>query len=716
MIAVGIIAPDEQGAAAVGRALRAVLRDGSDPERCLAARALGRVGDRAAVPDLVAALRATDPDLRADAAGSLRDLGDPQAAEQLLENLIGDPDATVKRAALAALATLGDRRLIPWLVRLIRARDPEITWDDAAFYANGWDDWLDVQVAAVQAAAQMQVAETIPDILAVLGDDEGQDLGEIAVRALARMRATGVAALAGLLHDPVPRTRRRAAAALAGITGQDIAAPLAAALDDPAPEVRLAALRARAEVAPADPLLAQMAFDSDPEVRAAALRLLPAPAPELLPAMLDDASGPVRAAVLAHLTNPAVPADPALDARLADLAGDGDGAIAAAAMAALCARAPDLARHHLAALATDPGCREVTRLTALRALDGVSDVSLVDSLASAARTETGPIRAAALVALVGIARRAPDWPNPAVAALLAALGNAPWPEPEDSPEDSPEYSVEPSPPAVAVVAEQVPAEPPFPASTLDSILARNAAMAVRPRRRVPVAAACDNLRALTARLLGDLPRAEVAMALATELASADADLAAAAADGLARIAEVGTGLPGAAVRALLMAAEGSPPALQRLIIRALGPTAGLPEVGALLRRGLADADPGLRAAAAAALAAGGCGAAAAPALDDADDVVRLAAAHAVAGAGDPAFVPHLVRAALSRTADLARPVARLLRALDASAASAALIAVLGDPGQRRDRGPAIEMLEEINGEHWAAAEPARPADHQTSEV
>ena len=42
--------------------------------------------------------------------------------------------------------------------------------------------------------------------------------------------------------------------------------------------------------------------------------------------------------------------------------------------------------------------------------------------------------------------------------------------------------------------------------------------------------------------------------------------------------------------------------------------------------------------------------------------------------------------------------------------------VLGDPGQRRDRGPAIEMLEEINGEHWAAAEPARPADHQTSEV
>ena len=78
MIAVGIIAPDEQGAAAVGRALRAVLRDGSDPERCLAARALGRVGDRAAVPDLVAALRATDPDLRADAAGSLRDLGDPR--------------------------------------------------------------------------------------------------------------------------------------------------------------------------------------------------------------------------------------------------------------------------------------------------------------------------------------------------------------------------------------------------------------------------------------------------------------------------------------------------------------------------------------------------------------------------------------------------------------------------------------------------------------
>lgn len=696
--------------AKAGRALRAVLRDGSDGERCLAARALGRIGDKRAVADLVAALRDPDPDLRGDAAEALRDLCDPRAAGRLLDNLIGDPDGTVKLAAIAALVKTDERRVIPWLRRMVRARDLEVAWDDAALHAGGWDDWLDIQVAAIAALAQLQAVEAVPDIIGALGDDDGQDLTETAVRALARLGADGAAALAGLLHDLSPRTRRRAAAALAGITGRDIAAPLAEALDDPAPEVRLAALRSRARVMPGDPLLPRMLFDPEPGVRSEALRLAPAPDRDMLVAMLDDPSGAVRVTALSRLGEVSGSVvDPALAERLGGLAEDSDGAVSGAAMATLVALDPGRARARLVALLGDSGRPAVTRLNALRALAGLGDATLLDTFAEAARAAPRQIRLAALAALAGIARRADDWPNPAGDTLTAALRGHLLRTPDDAAEPT-EPVAESGAPAAA---EEDPDAPRFPATTLDSILERNAADAPRTRRAAAaMAAPNDDLRVLAARVLGDIAHAGAAEALAAELGDANADLVLAAAGSLARIAATGMALPQGAVRALLAAAETAGPDKRCALIRALGPVSAASGVGALLQNGLGDADPTVRAAAAEALAAGGRGDLAAVRLDDPDEAVRLAAARAVAAVGDPACVPLLTETTLSGAGHLARPVARLLRDIDAPAATAALIAILADPSRRRDRGPAIEAIEELNRSHSAEAEAARSADHQ----
>ena len=156
----------------VCQVLSGILGDGSDVHRCLAARALGRIGAPAAVQPLIAALLDEDEDVRTDAAEALSVLIDPRAGQQLLENLLGDPCAEVKLAAIETLAKLGDRRVTPWLRRMVKGRDEEINWDEQEFFASGWNDWVDVQAKAISALATLNAEEAVPDIVAAM--DEGR--------------------------------------------------------------------------------------------------------------------------------------------------------------------------------------------------------------------------------------------------------------------------------------------------------------------------------------------------------------------------------------------------------------------------------------------------------------------------------------------------------------------------------------------------------------
>ena len=92
---------------------------------------------------------------------------------RLLDNLLGDPCTGVKLNAIDALSRMRCREVVPWLRRLIKGRDEAINWDEAEFYEDGWDGWLDIQVKAIEALAALGVEQAVPDIVAAIDDPDG---------------------------------------------------------------------------------------------------------------------------------------------------------------------------------------------------------------------------------------------------------------------------------------------------------------------------------------------------------------------------------------------------------------------------------------------------------------------------------------------------------------------------------------------------------------
>jgi HEAT repeat protein len=83
-------------------------------------------------------------------------------------------------------------------------------------------------------------------------------------------------------------------------------------------------------------------------------------------------------------------------------------------------------------------------------------------------------------------------------------------------------------------------------------------------------------------------------------------------------------------------------------------------------------------------------------LQDADPGVRSAAAQAIAAAGGPAAVDRLIEFAFEFGGYHRREAARLLRRADAAAASGHFVTVLDDPAQQAVWQIAIEALEDLN--------------------
>jgi HEAT repeat protein len=100
-----------------------VLR--SDPEpavRAAAGRALGRLGEREALPDLIEALEDASPDVRVVAAAALWRLPDPAAVPALMRRT-ADAESAVREWSAQALGVIGDSRATPEVARLLS--DPE---------------------------------------------------------------------------------------------------------------------------------------------------------------------------------------------------------------------------------------------------------------------------------------------------------------------------------------------------------------------------------------------------------------------------------------------------------------------------------------------------------------------------------------------------------------------------------------------------------------
>src|SRR5690606_37169644 len=99
--------------------LRPVLK--SDPDavvRASAGRALGRLGVREALPELVAALDDKSSDVRVVAAAALWRLPDPLAVEPLLKHAF-DGEAAVREWVAQALGVIGDTRATSAMIKLL---------------------------------------------------------------------------------------------------------------------------------------------------------------------------------------------------------------------------------------------------------------------------------------------------------------------------------------------------------------------------------------------------------------------------------------------------------------------------------------------------------------------------------------------------------------------------------------------------------------------
>jgi HEAT repeat protein len=85
--------------------------------------ALGRIGDSSATPALVNKLG--DRFLAIDAANALGEIGDPRAVDGLLK-LIGNEDASIRQAAVAALNSIIPPSMSQRIIPLLHDRDPNV--------------------------------------------------------------------------------------------------------------------------------------------------------------------------------------------------------------------------------------------------------------------------------------------------------------------------------------------------------------------------------------------------------------------------------------------------------------------------------------------------------------------------------------------------------------------------------------------------------------
>ncbi len=559
------------------------------------------------------------------------------------------------------------------------------------------------------------------DIVEAIDDEFGQDLSEVGFAALGALGGPGLEALSRYLAEGSERTRRRAAAVLAASGAEAARAAVARALADESAPVRLAAARALAARDPAQPRLAALLSDRKPEVRAEAVRLCGQHHPQRLQALLGDTAEGVSQAVFEVLTErpDLLPRDIVTAAARTTLR-SADARSAASAALALAAVAPEAVFEDLAEQVCDPARPLEVRLGAVKGLARLGGEDAANALAGALADDARRLRLEATAALCTLARAEATWPNRPGEILLMALRGALVRAPEAAAEPEQSASAQDR----ATRDDEAAAEPDFPKSTLRSILGEAAppaaeslgfgppveltredlerlALAARtPRKAVvpttPQVAPHQDVRRFAARVLGDLARPEVAGELARALDDADAELCRVAADSLARLAARLGVLPEEAVEALLRALLSAERGIRVAAVRGLGAAPG-PGTASVLRERLGDADGFVRAEALRALARlGAVGPEVAARLEDAEPGVRLAAAQAVAGSGGAGALERLVDFAFAFEGYHRRQAGRMLRTLDVAAANERFLGALEDRDRMRLWPVAIEALEELN--------------------
>jgi len=174
----------------------------------------------AIVPDLIAALKDSPADRRAEIVRVLGQIADPRAREPL-ERHLKDESAFVRRRSARALGQLNRKEAVPALLGALKDPDPEVR-SRAAF-----------------ALGELGDPSALVPVLAALADDAEQvrDFAAVALGRLGELRA-GSALAWVLAHDASPYVRAHAAMSLGGLRVPGACGALIAALDDTSDLVR----------------------------------------------------------------------------------------------------------------------------------------------------------------------------------------------------------------------------------------------------------------------------------------------------------------------------------------------------------------------------------------------------------------------------------------------------------------------------------------------
>ena len=379
-------------------ALSPYLTSENEVLRCAATRALAtaRADDTEAKKLLEALLLDPDPDVRSDAMAGFARLAGPEDAATLRRSLEGDPVREVKLAAIDALARLGDTASVPLLRALVLSRaEDRVAWEDEG---GDWDDWLDIQIAVIDALGRMDVQDAIKDMLAARDDEFGQTLDMPVFNALGRMGDEGAIWLLAVTQTETGLARTRAVGVLADMAPGALRDHVPELLGSDDADLRIIAVR----LLPPESAEAAQLVTGDPaaEVRLAALDHCLIAQPDLAREALKDSAPRVQAAALAGLPLPLEAGfhDTLVDNMLVWIA-QGAPTLMLSAARHLPRFAPNRAEQPLLSLIADADRPLEARVAAVRALADMRPEVPTGTLATLLENPAQQVRTAALTLL-----------------------------------------------------------------------------------------------------------------------------------------------------------------------------------------------------------------------------------------------------------------------------------------------------------------------------
>ena len=293
------------------KVIAGAFRDPEPLVRIAAANALMRIDDPRAVSHLIAGLAvdAGAGPWQVDILDALEHFHDPRSVSACIDTLPSG-DAKVRRAAARALGTLGDEAAVPALLKVLSDENPEVSREasfalakigpaaSAGLMQAIQDSTIAGKIAAANALGIIGDPAAIPALVAALQDKDSY-LQIAVANALARFNDPAVVApLIRALEESSSAAfnygvREEATMALLKM-GPAVIAPLLESLKNSTPRARLIIIKLLGELP--DPRsiepLAAMLKDADPDVRNAALGVLAKVdrdrATEFLPPLLDD--------------------------------------------------------------------------------------------------------------------------------------------------------------------------------------------------------------------------------------------------------------------------------------------------------------------------------------------------------------------------------------------------------------------------------------------